>query len=509
MGLNHTITYSAQYRTGGAWVTFPGVLRVRTRVETTDGGGGPFRFGASVLPSATIECGPAAPTTGWYRAPFRALIQVTVDGVAHPQEEVFTGLLTRRVPGPWGVTFEAAGAEQWVKRARVRTPLRVWRPLATATTLTSVEDPTASGYPGGLLNEIFWKSGGRPDAQRGSYPTARFYYACDGTSVVPEYSWIDGDNAWEQALRLAEAAGGQVYQDSRGILRYVNPLRLAESTPSPLIVTDAGPHASGKVLYDGEVQVEEDLEAAYNAAVCRFQRRALQPPQEVYQSTDHFDLEPSGSAAGSTTRDLAASWPVRWRTEAGDVDYRITVVACYDDGTAVTPTVTVLEESAMALAVTITNPSASRPIHVSKITVTGRPITVLQEGIARYVGPRFDANGEEDVEIRLNDSEYTQREGAALRRARMAVIFDGSPRPVYRVRGAFYLPGITVGQYVLFSSARLGLVNVPCRIVDQELEESGERMALALASVAGLPALSGRFIVGQAYADTDVRRLGL
>ncbi|HMQ30005.1 MAG TPA: hypothetical protein PKD53_04720 [Chloroflexaceae bacterium] len=505
MGANHTITYTAQYRTGGAWVNFPGLLRVRTRVESADGGGGPFRFGGSVLPFAEIECGPGAPAAGWYRAPFRASIQVTVDGVAFPAEEVFTGLLTRRRPGPWGVTFEAAGAEGWVRKARVRTPLREWRQLATQTTLTSVENPAAAGYPGGLLNEIFWKAGGRPDAQRGSYPTARFFYACDGTSAAPEYSWIDGDNAWEQALRFAEAAGGQIYQDSRGILRYVNPLLLAESSPSPLIVRDQGPHGSGVILYDGQVEVEEDLEAAYNAAVCRFQRRAIQPPQDVYSAADHFDIEPSGSRP----RDLATTWPVRWRNEAGAVDYRITVVACYDDGTPVTPTVTVTEESAMALAVSIANPSSSRPIHISKITVVGRPVTVLEEGIARYVGPRFDANADEDVEIRLNDSEYTQREGAAMRRARMAVVFDGTPRPVYRVRGAFYLPGVTVGQYALFSAARLSLVNVPCRIVDQELEDNGKTMSLALASVAGLPRLSERFVIGQTYADGDIRRVGL
>lgn len=505
MGLNHSITYTAQYQTGGAWVALPGVLRVRTRVETSDGGGGPFRFGASVLPAATIECSTAAPATGWYRAPFRASIQVTIDGVAFPAEEVFTGLLTRRAPGPWGVTFEASGADQWVRRARVRTPVREWRPLATLTTLTSVEDPAAPGYAGGLLNEIFWRSGGRPDAQRASYPTARFYYACDGTSAAPEYSWIDGDNAWEQALRLAEDAGGQIYQDSRGILRYVNPLLLAETSPSPLIVRDVGPHGSGVVLYDGQVQVDEDVTAAYNVAVCRFQHRARQPPQEVYSSRDHFDLEPSGS----TARELVSSWPVRWRNELGAVDYQIAVVACYDDGAPVTPTVTVLEESAMVLAVSIVNPSSTRPIHISRVTVTGRPITVLQEGIARYAGPRFDANGAEDVEIRLADSEYTQRETAALRRARMAVTFDGLPRPVYRVGGCFYLPGVTVGQYALFSSARHSLVNVPCRIVDQELDDNGKTMTLALASVVGLPRLSERFVVGSTYADGDVRRVGL
>lgn len=504
MGLNHTITYSAEYRTGGVWTAFPGLLRVHTRVESSDGAG-PFRFGASVLPTATVEAGPAAPATGWYRAPFRASIQVTIDGVTFDPEEVFTGVLNRRVPNGQGYTFEAGGADQWIKKARVRTPLRQWRALATATSLSSVENPADLAYQGGLLNEIFWRSGGRPDAQRASYPNARFYYACDGTSVAPEWSWIDGDNPWEQALRLAADAGGQIYQDSRGVMRYVNPLLLAESSPGALVVADTGPHASGRILYDGEVEIEEDLEGAYNVAVCRFQHRAIQPPQEVYTSNNNFDVEASASVA----RELATSWPVRWRNEVGAVDYTIEVVACYDDGFIVTPTVTVTEETAMCLAVSITNPSSTRPIHISKITVKGRPVTVLQEGIARYAGPRFDANDEEDVEIRLNDSEYTQREGAALRRARLAVEFDGSPRPIFRVRNCAYLPGVTVGQYALFSSARRGLTNIPCRIIGQQIDDSGKTMALALASVVGLRKLSELFVVGTAYADGDVRRVGL
>ena len=171
----------------------------------------------------------SAPATGWRRAPFRASIQVTIDGVAHPEEDIFTGLLAARRPGVSGPTFEAEGAEGFIKRATVRTALLEYVPLATATTLTSVEDPESPACQSGVLNRIFWLSGGRPYAQAASYPGARFYYACDGTSVAPEYSWIDGDNAWDEALKLAGDAGGQIYQDSRGVMRYVNPLSLAEA----------------------------------------------------------------------------------------------------------------------------------------------------------------------------------------------------------------------------------------------------------------------------------------
>lgn len=504
MGSNHSITYSAQYKTGGVWVPMPGVLRVHTHVQSSDGGG-PFRFGASVLPSATVECGPAAPATGWYRAPFRASVQVTIDGVAHPEEDVFTGILTRRTPGQWGYTFEAAGADGRIRRARVRTPLRYRRALATATTAGSVEDPDDVGYVGGLLNEIFWKSGGRPYEQAHVYPDAAFYYACDGTSVAPEWGWIDTENAWDEALKLAEAAGGQVYQDSRGVMRYVNPLLLAESTPAPLVVADTGPHASGRILYDGRVEVDEDLTAAYNVAVCTFQRRALQAPQEVYKNQDSFEIDPSQYK----DHECVTSWPVRWRDQDGAVEYTVEVVACYDDGYGVTPTVTVLEESARVLELRITNPSSTRVIHVDSITITGRPVTVQQQGVARYTGPRFDANDDEDVEIRLNDSVYTQRETAAQRRATLAVYFDGYPRPVYRVGNCPYMPGVTVGQYTLFYSQQLGLVGEPCRIVDQYLDDSGTVMGLALASVVGLPKLSERFVVGTTYALSDVRRVGL
>lgn len=505
MGSNHALSYRAEAQIGGVWQSFPGLLHVSTRTET-GGGASPFAFGGASLPAATIETTLAGPAAGWARAPLRVYQSVAIDGAAAVEELAFTGILLASDPADAGYRFTAGGWDQRVARTRVRTPLRYRRPIATRTTATSVEDPAAPGYAGGLLNQIFWASGGRPDAQRASHPGAAFTYACDGTSVAPEWGWVDGENAWSEALALAEAAGGQVYLDSQGVMRYVNPLSLAEVVAGAPVIADTGPQAAGRVLYDGRLRRSLDLAAAYNVAVCNYQRRTLQPRQQVYEARYPLPPIPAGAVVD---RELAMQWPVLWRDLAsGAADYAITVTAIRTDGSPLSPAVAVLSESAQILEVRVTNPLAE-PIQVASITVEGRPLGVLEEGTARYAGPRFDANGAEDVERRLPDSVYTQAQAAAERRCRLAVTFDGVPRATYQITGCPYLPGVHVGGYARLYSARYGLSDLPVRILDRELAGDGRRMDLRVADVSGLPRLSDLWVVGQAYADTDVRRLGL
>lgn len=503
MGSNHVVSYRAEYRTGGAWQTFPGLLRCTTRVESS-GGISPFAFGGATLPTATLDCSEAAPATGWLRAPLRVYESVAIDGAAAVEELAFTGLLLASEPADSGWTFSAGGPDARIARQRVRTPLRYRRALATRTTATSIEDPANPGFAAGTLNELFWRAGGRPAAQSVAYPDAAFLYACDGTSVAPEWPWVDGENAWTEALNLAEAAGGQVFLDSQGVLRYVNPFSLAETVAGAPIIADTGPQAAGRVLYDGKLRRTLDVSTAYNVAVCNYQRRTLQPRQQVYQA--RYPVPPL-EAGASVTRELAMQWPVLWRDLAtGAANYSVTITGQRTDNSPVTPTVAVLSESAQVLEIRITNP-LSEPIQVASITIEGQPLGVLEEGTARYAGPRFDANGAEDVERRLEDSIYTQSQAAAERRARLAVLFDGVPRPVYEVDGCAFTPGVHVGGYARLYSARYGLADVPCRIVAREV--SGGRMSLRLADVSGLPRLSDLWVVGQAYADSDVRRMGL
>jgi GTPase SAR1 family protein len=78
----------------------------------------------------------------------------------------------------------------------------------------AIEDPTAGGYVGGLANELLWRSGGRPFDQAATYPTALFYYVCQGSAVAPAYGWSDGDKAMMESMTGFKRAGAD------GILTY-------------------------------------------------------------------------------------------------------------------------------------------------------------------------------------------------------------------------------------------------------------------------------------------------
>lgn len=504
-GTHHTLTYRAEYKTGGTWTAFPGLLEIDTVIESGTGVS-PFQFGGATLPRATVRCGPSAPATGWRWAPFRAWHSVAIDGAGAVEERVFSGFLTRREPSAEGWTFTAGGPDAAIAKAEVRMPLRYRRPLATRTTLTSVENPATIGATPGLLNEIFWRAGGRPYEQAAAYEDADWYYACDGSSVAPEWSWVDGENPWSEALALAEAAGGQIYMDTEGVVRYVNPLKLAEEAAA-IVVADTGPAASGRILFDGALEIRENVEEAYNVAICAYQRRALQPAQEVYKA--QYPVPPVAASAVVELPPLTTQWPVLWRDlQTGETIYSLEVKATRSDGSPVTLTPSVSTEAAQRLVVSVTNPLAE-PIQVSEVTVHGRPVAVIHEGEARYAGAKFDANEARDITKRLPDNIYTQSQSAAERRAQTAVLFEGVPRRVFGVQGCAFEPGVHVGGYATLSSERYGLAAIPCRIIARRLEDSGARMALTLAEVTGLPRLSELWVVGQTYADGDVRKMGL
>lgn len=498
MGTNHTITYGGQWKASGAWDAIPGLLSQTVTIESADGGSSPLGFAPNVLPRATFATTSASWSSPWRRVPVRLIATVTIDGAAPVAEYTFTGILIGRDRSGDVVSYEAAGWDERIRRARVRTPLRYRRPLATKTTGTSIEDPANPAYAAGLLNEVFFRAGGRPYEQVITYPVADWYYSCDGSSVAPEWGWVDGENAWEEALELAEAAGGQVYQDALGTIRYINPLSYAETAGAVIHFADTGPQATNRVLFHhADMSVRENVEGLFNAAACRFVRRSLRQTQEIYKNRDPFSVDPGATVS----RDLAMQWPI-WKYGA------VTVAAGNYSGAAVSPTVAITEQSAQQLTISITNPSATLPMIVTEIRAEGQPVTVLHEGIARYVGARWDALAAEDVELRLRDSIYTQSEPAARRRSRMSVVFTGQPRPIYQIARAPFIPGLNVGAYALLSWSGGGIASLACRVTRRALLDDPGVMAVDLVPVTGIAKLSDRFVVGRTYADANVRTFG-
>src|SRR5262249_45006677 len=127
---------------------------------------------------------------------------------------------------------ECVGASAFAQPTKAYSGLFVLRALFTKTSASSIEDPANGSYAAGVGNYGLWQAGGRPYEQSGSYPSASFYYSCDQAVLCPPFSWLAGEDAWAELQKLAQAAGGQLYQNTLGTVVYRQPLAIVANTPT-------------------------------------------------------------------------------------------------------------------------------------------------------------------------------------------------------------------------------------------------------------------------------------
>lgn len=478
-----SIAYRAYWNLGSGFVPFPGLLGFDVDISAASGPNG-LGWGTDVTPGASIRATDTTYATNWRYVPWYG--ELSRNG--GPWLRTFSGVLYERDDDGETLRYDARGIHELIKVAPVRTKVRPRTPIATATSPTSVEDPDSPAYRGGLANEIFWRAGGRPYDQRGIYTSALFYYRCDASAVAPAYPWVDGTNAWEELLALAEAGGGQIYQDGMGVVGYVSPLKLAENpggTP---------PHFTNSVY--GNLSVTETVEGAYNVVRSNFTRRVAGQQQEIVKDATPREIPPGGSIPVT----LAIQWAIL-RYAA------ITVVAARPSGEPVAVTVTTVEQTAQQITIQIANPLATTPIRIAAIAVEGDPVIAAGQGVATASTAPFTGTGR-DVELRLNDSDLIQTQPDALRRCRMSLAFYAVPRPIYTAADCPLDPTWYVGQYCLLSNTRRGIASVPARIVGLDIPDSGDRVNVRLVRLDGVPKLSDFFVVGRTYTPSTVKRVG-
>ena len=205
-------SYTVEWKPSAVWTDITSsVIAVPDGASELSGGGDqPLAFGDNAESRCTIEVldtlTAGADVTG---TPIR--VTFTMDGTAI---EAFVGIIQEQQEKTTEatVTFSCAGVAELVRMTKAYSPSFYLRPAATKTTTTSVEDYTDSDYAAGLMNYALWRAGGRPYEQAISYPGAKFYYSLDQAILSPTWSWLAGEDGWAELQKLAQAAGGQLYQ---------------------------------------------------------------------------------------------------------------------------------------------------------------------------------------------------------------------------------------------------------------------------------------------------------
>jgi hypothetical protein len=468
------------------------VLDVEGDLAQTAGGDG-VGFGAVVQPSATIRIDRAAFSLAWEERP----IEIRYGFADSDKVLYFRGVVTGQERGLAEGSWTMRGFDALIDSTEIRSLVVQDRPIATRTTSGSAENPDGPDYAAGIINEIFWRAGGRPLEQATTYPDAAFSYSCQTAVLSPRYSWANGENGWELLGTLCRAAGGVVYQDSTGVMRYVEPFSLGDGTPThhftdePL--TAAQRVSQGKSHY-ADIRRQASTEIAVGAVRSPFVARAADLPQEVYASKEPIPLAPGQSV----TVTLELTHPCL-RLDGVTIKAALAQRARAATTSEVTVSGVQLVAGQRAVA-TLANTTAERAT-VYEVAATGVPLLAGEQGDARYSAIVARPRGRD---LELEDSPYIQSRAFAERRARMFWDFYAEPRPVVTLSGCGFDPDRQLGAIVLLTCSAWGMSAVRHRIVALRPSRAGALMDVDLVPVAGLPFRGDYLVTDQTYDSNAV-----
>lgn len=491
-------TYEVQIWDGSSWqAQTANVEHVTHNVQITGDLGG-FAFGVGRSLSAEVTIDKAAFGTAWRGK----RIRIGYGFATSNKVTKFVGVITGRARGRESGTWRCEGLDVLIEGEKIWSPLFVKRSIATRTTLTSIEDPSNAGYRGGPINYLFWAVGGRPLKQAASYPNALFYYSCEQALLGPKYAWHAGENPWNELERLVQVCGGQVYQDDSGVMRYVGPFSLAQGTPT-YTFTDAPLTAEQRVSLNAgpyeDHSEDSTLEQTVTAVTCTFTTRLVQGFQQVYEQVDPLDrpIRPGQTVTLTCDTQLPIYDANRVTVE---VDAGINRLGAKPTASQLVATIT--DRKATRFTVTLQN-TASDPISVYALRLRGRPISA---------GPPetvfFSASGELDTTrvLEVPDSALIQARSHGERLCRMLWDFHVGEHGLITLTGCPMDTRRYVGEPVSFTSSAWGETNTKCRIV--AIRPTGDGfMEVELGRAGVLPVATDFFIIGQSYADADVRQL--
>jgi hypothetical protein len=480
-----TATYIVEWKPAGSWVD------ISAHIEAVDGDwnlsgnkDNALSFGdASELRCTVKTVNLTLQATAYLDVPIRVTFAMdAATGYA------FWGVIAKRDRDQESLTFECEGYARLIRRTRVYTESRFRRPVATATTAASVEDPADGSYVAGLINETLWEAGGRPLEQDFSYPTALFYYSVPETAILaPEWSWLAGEDAWGECLRLAQAAGGQIFQDADGVVQYLQPLSFGEGSSAATFDED---------VY-GDLTEQGSGELVVTKVVCPYIPRVAQALQEVIN-----DTTPRLVNAGETVAIvLEAQNPLKSILTTGGGLPDGAIKATFLDGRVVAATdftqAAVLHGQRVTL--TVENTSAY-PFAIDALVIQGEPIVAGEAGVVTV--------GSGDVALTVQDNPYVQSQAHAERLATMILAFHGSTLPLRSATDLVYDPDRSVGETIELTCSRWSLSAVPHLIVSKQHSETGIVAGYDLVPVAGLPKSSDFFIVGATSYTGQTKKLG-
>lgn len=485
-------TVTATYYNGSSWVDISQyVLNVSVQASLPD----VLSFGAGPIPSARITLGVGA----FSHVPAYAPIRIGHGLYGFTDTfRVFVGYIARIERTPTDMTWYCVGIGDGIAAQAIRIPVRRFRPAHTQTTATSIEDPNNPTYRGGMINEILWRAGGRPLEQQSSYPDSPWYYTCSYSLISPAWSWLDGENAWDDMGRLCRAVGSLIYQDGDGVVRCRSVVHAITGsvtfgwTDQPL--TAAQRVAQQRHSYQ-TIQETRSYSDVPSSITVRYTRRAVSVVGERYKDTTARVIAPGDTL----TMSLALQEPL---VSLSRIEIDAAVLAT---GIAQSPTVAVLSAAAQTVVCTVTNPSSTHAMLVTGVRVYSTCIEAIEQhevqetiGTTGTITPRA---------LRTEDNPYIQDEQHARALLSLIRTVYGVVRPMVRLSGCPADPERRVGDIVSLTSQQLGYTDTRALITDIQIQDAG-MMDVDCVLLPEIADEDAYYIVDRTYADSNTRLVG-
>lgn len=488
--MSQIASFTLEYYSAGSWHAFTSgsVLNVRGNWEIAGD-----QLGVAFGDDTDISLSGEQTLANWPNVALITPIRYTTTMGADGPTRTFVGVVTKRSRTMDKLDFEATGMKHLVAATKGYSPAFSRRPVATKTTATSADDPTNPGYQGGLINWLLWAAGGRPYEQAGSYPSATFYYSCDQAVLAPDWSWAAGEDAWQECLRMAKDAGGQMYQDASGVVRYRQALGYGGQTTSDTLTESD---------YNSIEMSEEPGKLFATRFTCQYIPRRRLGTQQIADDNTPRHVEPGETA----TIVIEPQNPLAsLETVSGQLKSDALVVAKLDGtpvaqgGSGYTHTVAV---TAARITITVTNASGA-PFTIWRVKLRGDPIVSGEAGSV-YA----DSGASPTVERVLEPSPYIQNRRDAQRICDMTLAFYGTARPTVTVRGCVHKPSRAIGGALLLTCAAWSMTAQKHVILSIDHDDTGISADYTLAYVEDLPRTDDFYLIGVTYSSGDNKKLG-
>lgn len=417
---------------------------------------------------------------------------------------VFQGPIKSMSRENYDTSWDLGGSLDYLADVKLHTPIYYHKPIATRTTIATQENPDGVGYVAGLINLALWRAGGRPYEQKDIVYTEasadwKFWYSCEQSIIAPDYAWFSGENTQDEVYSLVRAAGGQLYQDTIGVIRYVQPLSFAD------ITNYSGYYTFTDAVFDGYAEQISAVEAVGTLKM-QFTPRRVEPMQDVVEDKTPRLIKPFAVSGQAEIIELSPSlpiWAYQGLTSFSDSTATNTMQAMLIDNRVVTPTIGLVEVYANKVLITVSNPDSTTPMIITSIKIQGRPLAANDDLNLQYPQPGDAFLPERNVENNV----YIQNEVHAMRLLQLIFDFYNELRPIITLNNVQYDPDRFIGEIVKLSSTYNNKPASLFRIIKIGHESFGTTMSVDLIEVGDLPSRDEMFIIGTSYTSGTIKKL--